>query len=215
MNLLAGFIAIIINDPFLSPLIILLGAFFDMLDGLAARKFNATSDFGAELDSLADLVSFGVAPAYLYFHHVLSGSNSIVAAASVGFIVVFSALRLAKFNIDTEQKTSFTGLPSPASGIFIAMLVFESQAQKLIDFGHFQALWLLVPVILGLLMVSPFRFFAFKSSDRKYSRQLSVLLLSIFLISGIAWVFTALPFIPLAFVLYVFISLIYFRAIIR
>lgn len=215
MNLLAGFMAIIINDPFLSPLIILTGAFFDMMDGLAARKLNASSDFGAELDSLADLVSFGVAPAFLYFHHVLSGSNSIVSTISVSFIVIFAALRLAKFNIDSEQKSSFTGLPSPASGIFFSMLVYESHAQRLIDFNQYQYIWLILPVISGLLMVSPVKFIALKNTKDRYNSKAIMLLLAIFLLCGIIWIITALPMIPLAFTFYIIISLIYYTAIIR
>jgi CDP-diacylglycerol--serine O-phosphatidyltransferase len=215
MNLVSGFAAILINDPFLSPLVILLGAFFDLLDGAAARKLNATSDFGGELDSLADLVSFGVAPAYLYFNHVLQSSDKITASVSVSFIVVFAALRLAKFNIDTEQKTNFIGLPSPASGIFFAMMVFESHSMKLLDYNENIAIWLLLPVIAGLLMVAPFKFYALKRSDQKYNSILTVLIVAIFVLSGIIWIFTGYPSIPAAFVIYIFISLVYYKYIVK
>ena len=214
MNLASGFAAILINDPYLSPLVILLGAFFDLLDGAAARKLNATSDFGAELDSLADLVSFGVAPAYLYYNHILASSDKVVSAISVSFLVVFTALRLAKFNIDTGQKTSFTGLPSPASGIFFAMVVFESHSPKLFQFENNQFLWLLLPVAFSFLMVSPFKFYALKKSEQKYNSVLTLIIVSTFVLSGLIWIITGFPAIVFAFIIYIFVSFIYYKFII-
>ena len=181
-NLACGFIAILVNDPYLSPLVILLGSFFDLFDGAIARKLNASSDFGAELDSLADLVSFGVAPAYLYFNHVLFSANKIIAATSVSFIVIFAALRLAKFNIDTQQKSNFIGVPSPASGLFFAMMVYESQAQKFFDYNNYVFLWISLPVIFGLLMVSPLKFYALKKSDQKFNFTIKTSIIFIFAI---------------------------------
>ena len=214
-NLASGFAAILINDPYLSPLVILLGAFFDLLDGAIARKLNATSDFGAELDSLADLVSFGVAPAYLYFNHVLHSTNKITAAISVSFIVVFAALRLAKFNIDTEQKSNFIGVPSPASGIFFAMMVFESHSQKLFNYNDNTFIWISLPIIFGLLMVSPLKFYALKKSEQKYNSAFTFLILTIFGAAGVIWLTTGYPAIPFAFIIYIFMSLFYYQYILK
>lgn len=111
---------------------ILIAAIFDFSDGFAARLLNAYSDMGKELDSLADIISFGVAPGMMLFSfldkllYTLGWNDSwecklfLLAAFA---IPVFSGLRLAKFNIDTRQKTSFIGLPVPAHAIFWSSLI--------------------------------------------------------------------------------------------
>lgn len=94
--------------------LILLATIFDFLDGLAAKLLKAQSPIGAQLDSLADMVTFGVAPGiliYAYFNHEYIAYLSFL-------IPVFSALRLAKFNVDTEQTDYFKGIPTPANAIF-------------------------------------------------------------------------------------------------
>ncbi len=97
---------------------ILLSALFDFLDGFVARLLNAYSDMGKELDSLADVVSFGLVPSAIVFT-MLSELNPTTSYRFVGFaIVIFSALRLAKFNIDERQTSSFIGLPTPANALF-------------------------------------------------------------------------------------------------
>ena len=104
LNLLSGCFACLFafkTDFETSALFICLAALFDFMDGFAARLLNAYSPMGKELDSLADLISFGMAPGILIFS-----------------IPVFSGLRLAKFNIDTRQTTSFIGLPVPADALF-------------------------------------------------------------------------------------------------
>ena len=94
-----------------------LATVFDFCDGLSARLLHAYSALGKELDSLSDLVSFGVAPAALVFNLIQSQTGSWVAFLAF-LIAVFGALRLAKFNIDDRQTTSFIGLPIPANAIF-------------------------------------------------------------------------------------------------
>jgi CDP-diacylglycerol--serine O-phosphatidyltransferase len=110
-----------------------LAAVFDFLDGLAARVLKSYSDIGKQLDSLADLVSFGMAPAailfrlliksvgYENFSEIPASINSVIPFFA-SLIVVFSALRLAKFNIDTRQSDHFIGLPTPANAVFFASL---------------------------------------------------------------------------------------------
>jgi len=98
--------------------LVLLAALFDFLDGFAARALKAYSPMGKELDSLADMVSFGLAPGVVVFT-LLSQSALPSWLAFAGFIIpVFSALRLAKFNIDERQTSSFIGMPTPANAIF-------------------------------------------------------------------------------------------------
>jgi len=121
LNLYAGCLAIYYGfrgDYELVLLFVLLAAVFDFADGLAARLLHAYSPMGKELDSLADVVSFGVAPGILVLS-MLTQSNLPYWVAFSGFIIpVFSALRLAKFNIDERQTSSFIGIPTPANALF-------------------------------------------------------------------------------------------------
>lgn len=133
MNLFSGCIACVMafHANFeMAMLFIVIGAVFDFFDGLAARLLHAYSNIGKDLDSLADDVSFGVAPALIVFSlfkqidypdYLSFLANWLPYAAFL--IAVFSALRLAKFNNDTRQTTSFIGLPVPANALFWASLV--------------------------------------------------------------------------------------------
>ena len=134
-SLVFGFYATILaasGNYFGAMIAIHIAAFFDFTDGLAARLLKAYSDIGKELDSLADMISFGVAPGIMLFTflddllHSLSWNESIFfklfLLASFA-IPVFSGLRLAKFNIDERQKTSFLGLPVPAHAILWSSLI--------------------------------------------------------------------------------------------
>lgn len=133
MNLFSGCIACVMafHANFeMAMLFIVIGAAFDFFDGLAARLLHAYSNIGKDLDSLADDVSFGVAPALIVFSlfkeinypdYLSFLANWLPYAAFL--IAVFSALRLAKFNNDTRQTTSFIGLPVPANALFWASLV--------------------------------------------------------------------------------------------
>ena len=133
MNLFSGCIACVMafHANFeMAMLFIVIGAVFDFFDGLAARLLHAYSNIGKDLDSLADDVSFGVAPALIVFSlfkeinypdYLSFLANWLPYAAFL--IAVFSALRLAKFNNDTRQTTSFIGLPVPANALFWASLI--------------------------------------------------------------------------------------------
>lgn len=211
VNLASGFIAILLNDPFLSPMIILLGSLFDVFDGAVARKLNATSEFGAELDSLSDVVTFGVAPAFLYYHHVLSSSPEIISIVVTSILVIFGALRLAKFNIDTETKSNFKGMPIPSVGLFFAFLVYEKYANTIFNYDSNQYLWLALPVIFAFLMVSPFNFLANKKVNSKKIKLLQIIVAIIMILALILWIVTQMPFMPLALVIYIFISLLFLR----
>lgn len=129
MNLLSGCVAIFmafhINETFGSltgaswaMFAIAAAAVFDFCDGAAARMLHAYSDLGKDLDSLSDLVSFGVAPAMLILNAMLEGGSPVWAAMFTLMIPACGAIRLAKFNNDTTQSTVFRGLPIPANAIF-------------------------------------------------------------------------------------------------
>jgi CDP-diacylglycerol--serine O-phosphatidyltransferase len=142
----------------------------DVLDGRIARMTGTTSEFGAELDSLADVVSFGVAPALLAY------SWGFSTLPRVGWLVAFlfvvcGALRLARFNV---QKSSvdgryFVGLPIPAAAAPVAALVNVSPAP--VDEKAHAVLWLSLLIILSFLMVSTFRYTSFKKVDLRSRRS--------------------------------------------
>jgi CDP-diacylglycerol--serine O-phosphatidyltransferase len=116
---------------------ILLSAVFDFFDGFAARLLKAYSPMGKELDSLADVVSFGVAPGAMVFS-LLATAGMNEWLPFIGFLIpVFSGLRLAKFNIDDRQTSSFIGLPVPANAIFWAGLIFHFHCSCSVIYGCF------------------------------------------------------------------------------
>jgi CDP-diacylglycerol--serine O-phosphatidyltransferase len=182
----------------IAVLLILAAAIFDFFDGFAARLLKAVSEFGKQLDSLADLVSFGFAPAAILYYHI--ESNAIFPkyfAFSVILIVVFSALRLAKFNIDTEQKTEFRGLPTPASALFIVSLLYPSESNiinltALITNPYIVAS---IVILLPTLMVSRIKLFSLKVKSLSFKENIwqiilaisAISLLIIFGISGLAF----------------------------
>lgn len=138
---------------------IVISAFLDMMDGKLARFFNHESKFGLSYDSLSDLVSFGVAPAVLIYTWVLMGSGKIGLMA-VLFYVVCTALRLARFNVQSggEERFSFTGLPSPAAaGLMISPVVLLT-ALNIVPDSRVVWFFLVAAPVIGLLMVSNVRY---------------------------------------------------------
>ncbi|MBQ8502560.1 MAG: CDP-diacylglycerol--serine O-phosphatidyltransferase [Bacteroides sp.] len=148
-------------------LFIIFSAVFDFFDGMAARTLNAYSLIGKDLDSLADDVSFGVAPSVIVFSLLTEmnypsgwGSAAVWLPYAAFLISVFSALRLAKFNNDTRQTTSFIGLPVPANALFWASLVAGSHDWLL---ASVHPLWLVAGVCLfSWLLVSEIPMFSLK-----------------------------------------------------
>ena len=125
MNLLCGVMGVIFTfkgRPDIAFCLMLAAAVFDFLDGLAARALGAYSDIGKELDSLSDVVSFGVLPALMLHRTMVSLEGGSVWCYVPLLLAVFSALRLAKFNIDERQHASFLGLPTPASAMICGAL---------------------------------------------------------------------------------------------
>jgi CDP-diacylglycerol--serine O-phosphatidyltransferase len=148
----------------------------DMLDGRVARMANATSDFGLEFDSLADVVSFGLAPALLSFMWGLQSLGRVGWAASFLFVAA-AAVRLARFNIQSgsQDKRYFVGLPSPAAAAVPAATVFAYP----VGFSYpVHAVAVLAMVIVpAMLMVSTVRFRSFKTIDLQSRRSYGVLIL--------------------------------------
>lgn len=170
-NLLAGAVAIIFTLRYhayeTAFWLIVAAAIFDFLDGFAARLLKQTSPLGIQLDSLADDVTFGLAPA-MVMYDIYEHSSSYYTLPTeamepmkyvVLIIAAFSVLRLAKFNIDTTQSSEFTGLPTPANALMIislAMLVEQGEVVL------YREQILLISVAASLLLISPIRMFALK-----------------------------------------------------
>jgi CDP-diacylglycerol---serine O-phosphatidyltransferase len=164
MNLLCGFWAILINDPVISFYYVLVAIAFDFVDGLSARALKVQSLFGKELDSLADMVTFGVVPGFLYYHHMLQNDLDDTAIMFgkmllATLIPVCAGLRLAKFNVKDSGKKGFVGLPSSASALMIISLPFLGET-----WTDLVGSWsvLIIPIVFSLLMVSSFPMFNLK-----------------------------------------------------
>lgn len=188
-------------------LLIGVAALCDFLDGAMARLLKAYSELGKQLDSLSDLVSFGVAPGILVFNVLTDVSSASWLPWFAVLIPVFGEVRLARFNIDDRQTTSFLGLPIPANAIF-----WIGYSWSLLQAGAgccYQNLSILgIIVIISVLMVSTrmkmfslkFKNFSFSENFHRYLLlALSALSIIVFGISGLAW----------AIVVYIVLSIIF------
>jgi CDP-diacylglycerol--serine O-phosphatidyltransferase len=238
LNLICGGIGIILvleNRVEMGCLLVFLAAFFDFLDGMAARSLKVSSTIGKDLDSLADLVSFGLLPGimvYVFLRNSLVLQNQMNFASIeetelrflpfIGLIIpVFSAIRLAKFNNDLRQKDSFIGLPTPANAIFISSLAINihqsfralKSGQTLstfdasfLDLVHAPIFWVILSVISAILLVSPLPLFSLKFKNLAWSGN-SVRY--IFLTLSLALLITfKLAGLPLIIILYLFLSIL-------
>jgi len=226
VNLLAGILSIYIGmlgDLKVAAYLIFIAAILDFMDGFAARMLNAYSDIGKQLDSLADLVSFGVAPGFILLNMIsishgqpgTTGTSGTILPFIAFMIPLFAALRLAKFNIDENQENSFLGLPTPAVAILVASLpLIKSYLYQ--DRGLFYMIitntYFLtgIAVITSLLMVIPLPMFAFKFKSYGWAEnkvKYSFLLLSLVLIIWLQFVA-----IPLIIALYLLLSLVFYLA---
>jgi len=157
-------------------LFILLGAVFDFFDGMTARALGVSGRMGVELDSLADVVTFGVAPSAMLFilfgvvryPELLYNRFWFNVMPCMGFLVAaFSALRLAKFNIDERQHTTFIGMPTPANAIFWGALISSSEGY--LTSPMFNAPFLLAfEVLFCWLMVCEIPMFSLKFQNRSW-----------------------------------------------
>jgi CDP-diacylglycerol---serine O-phosphatidyltransferase len=216
LNLAAGFISVIFafkGDLAIASWFILAAMIFDFLDGFSARLLKAYSDIGKELDSLADVVSFGVAPAAILYM-LINGSLQGSVQSFVQFITVImpvcAALRLAKFNIDPTQTVSFKGLPTPASALAVVSVVVSQQysESRLIDsFTGSTAALAIFLLILSLLMVSRIPLLSLKMTNLKLrgNEGRYILIASVILVLAVFGVAGATLIIPL-YILVSFLS---------
>lgn len=156
---------------------IIIGAAFDFFDGMVARLLHVSSPIGKELDSLADDITFGLAPAAIAFAlfqevHYPDFIQSLrpVLPYTAFLVAVFSGLRLAKFNIDTRQTSSFIGMPTPANALFWGSLVTGEHA--FLTSPHFNAVYLFVlVVVMSLLLVAELPMFSLKFKDLSWQHN--------------------------------------------
>ena len=164
MNLLSGIMGVIFtlegHLEWALPLMIL-AAVFDFCDGLAARLLNAYSPIGKELDSLADLVSFGVLPALMLYKVQPEGAPVVLRYLPM-FVGIMSALRLAKFNVDERQTLDFIGLPTPSCAMVCGSLAYFLHRSGGVPEGAGPWLVAGIAVVLGLLLVSEIPMFGMK-----------------------------------------------------
>ena len=207
-NLFSGCIGIVYafnGDLKMVAFFVLLSGIFDFFDGLAARLLHVKSDIGKELDSLADMVSFGFLPGVIMYQLLLINGAGYLAFA--GFIItIFSALRLAKFNIDTRQTEDFIGLNTPMNTFFIISLPWLTS-----DFTFINNTYFLIAIVLltSYLLISEIKLFSMKMSGLSWSQnkyKFIFLILAIVLLA-----FIKFAAIPIILILYILFSQIHFK----
>ncbi|MGE5345784.1 MAG: CDP-diacylglycerol--serine O-phosphatidyltransferase [Acidithiobacillales bacterium] len=170
----------------MAAILIFVAAFLDLLDGRVARMTATTSAFGEQLDSLADVVSFGVAPSVLVYRWGLFGFERVGLAVSFLFLVC-GACRLARFNVQAHvvDKRYFVGLPIPAAAGTLAGLIWIFSEQPT---EELQAGFIPVTILLSFLMVSTFKYRSFKDVDLR-SRRSAILvpLVGLVFAAALAW----------------------------
>jgi CDP-diacylglycerol--serine O-phosphatidyltransferase len=216
-NLICGCLAIVQifeGNLVFAAYLVGLAAIFDFLDGFVARLLHVTSPIGKDLDSLADMVTFGVVPGFVMFQLIRisvltqnpNSTDTTPAIAFFAFIIpVLSAVRLAKFNHDTRQTDSFIGVPTPANAILICSIPL------LLEGNHFQLILnpftlCLLALVLSLLLVSEIHLFALKFKNFNWrGNEIRFIFLGL---SAILLSVLQLIAIPLIIILYILISIV-------
>lgn len=187
---------------------VIFSGIFDFFDGMVARLLNVKSAIGKDLDSLADMVSFGFLPGVIMFHLLKASDYSSEYLPYLGFIItIFSALRLAKFNNDTRQTEDFIGLNTPMNTLFICSLSFIANDYPQVIASSI--LLIAITAITSFLLVSEIKIFSLKFSDLSWAKnkiKFIFLILSAILIAFLK--FAAIPFV---LVLYIALSVLHFR----
>jgi len=196
-NLISGCIATywaFCGNYEMALLFIIIGAIFDFFDGMSARLLGVSSPIGKELDSLADDITFGFAPSAIIFSYLCTFHIHLLFVPFLAFVMAaFSALRLAKFNLDERQALGFIGLPTPANALFWGALIVGAgdwistlpYAPYLILLGTFISCYLLIAEI--PMFALKFKHWGWKGNEIKYIFILSCIpLLLLLRVSGIA-----------------------------
>jgi CDP-diacylglycerol--serine O-phosphatidyltransferase len=218
LNLVCGCISIMSSlngNLTLAALWIVVAAIFDFCDGLSARLLKVTSVIGKELDSLSDVVSFGVAPTMIVYKWLTICYYQMSPAAQTPFVyylsyLVFlvpalSAVRLAKFNIDTKQTENFIGMPTPANALFLGFIPAASEHVSIL---HNYGVVLFFAVFFAILLVSPINMVSLKFKSFKFTRM-NIARYLILLVGIILFLIFKLGAFPLIIFGYLLISIFY------
>lgn len=197
-----GLVACAKGDLKMASYMIWLAAFLDFLDGFVARMLNVSSPIGKELDSLADMVTFGLLPSYILYSMLNRATTGLWPY--VAFILaLFSALRLAKFNIDERQSNGFIGMPTPASAFFVSGLVFWPENN--VVFHSMEGL-LVISLMLAFLLVAPLPVLALKFKD--FSIKNNFYRYLVVIVSAVLLVVLGLKSFPIIIMVYLALSLL-------
>jgi len=176
-NLILGFICILnvfVKNDFEIIYVFYCCLILDFLDGFTARKLNLTSEFGKQMDSLADLVSFGILPSIILYDYFDSNNFNLFLKYSSILILVSSSIRLARFNLSEENNNFFVGLPTPANALFFISLIYYQGTLK----TYFDEYVILALIILfSFLMVSNLKFISLKFSKFTLNENIEKLVL--------------------------------------
>jgi CDP-diacylglycerol--serine O-phosphatidyltransferase len=212
-----GILLMLPEKIYLASAFIGLAAVIDFLDGMVARLCKVTSDMGKQLDSLADVVSFGVAPGmivYQFLRLAFAQQENGLEVSALWLVPAFlipcaGAYRLARFNVDTLQAYGFKGVPIPAAGLLIAsfpLIYWYANVPWIIELLLNPWFWFAIIIIVSYLMVSPLPMMALKFKDMSLKNNLpKIILLVITIISAFFLKWLAVPFV---FLVYVLLSLI-------
>jgi len=210
-NLLSGCIGIVFafkGEFNITAYAVLMSGIFDFFDGFSARLLHVKSNIGKELDSLADMVSFGFLPGVVMFQLLSQSDYSSPYLPYFGFIItIFSALRLAKFNIDTRQTEDFIGLNTPMNTLFIVSLPFIQRDYPALI--NSTLLLLGLTLLMSGLLVSEIRIFSLKFGSLDWAgNKIKFIFL---IISAILIAFLKFAAIPFVLVLYIATSILHFK----
>ena len=191
MNLLCGALGVIFTFQArfdLAFTLMLAAAVCDFLDGFAARLLKAYSDIGKELDSLADMVSFGLLPSLMVHRYMIVTGHTGIAAYIPLLICIFSALRLAKFNVDDRQSENFLGLPTPACAMWCGSLIYAADRGVMSVAGLLSERYIMIiaPLVLAALLISEIPMFSMKFKKGSEYNRLRLCFLGVIAASAIA-----------------------------
>ena len=191
MNLLCGVLGVIFTFQGALDLafyLMILAAVFDFLDGFAARMLKAYSPMGKELDSLADLISFGLLPALMIHRRLVEGGMTGFLIYVPVIICIFSALRLAKFNVDDRQSENFLGLPTPACAMWCGSLIYAADRGVMTVAGLLSERYIMIiaPVVLAILLVSEIPMFSMKFKKGSEYNRLRLCFIGVIAASSVA-----------------------------
>lgn len=199
---MAGIYVVLQGNIHLATYFIIAAAIFDFLDGMVARLLKVHSEIGKQLDSLADLVTFGVLPSFVLFQLLKVPFPEGFLPFLAFFMGVQSAMRLAKFNIDTRQSDRFIGVPTPANALLICTLPYLADefgwAQQLLQNGYFL---LAIMLVMSLLLTAELPLIALKFKNFRLQDNLfRYLVIGIGLVSLVWLGIAGIPFIIVAYI---------------